>query len=193
VTSDFSGEDLDRLGNGVRLIALRALGDPDAARDAAQETMSRVLDALRADRLRDRDKLRAFVRGVARNVIVDMQRARARHAPLSDQLPDRALHDPLEGMVLRDEAAHMRRALAELTDDDRELLRLAFVDGLTPAEVGARLSEPAERIRKRKSRALQRLREHFFALAARARHESFARATLEQRHDEVVRAQRGES
>ena len=44
---------------------------------------------------------------------------------------------------------------------DRDLLHMAFFDGATSEELAQRLHEPAARIRKRKARALERLRRAF--------------------------------
>ena len=53
------------------------------------------------------------------------------------------------------------RGVAMLPDSDRRLLELSFREGLLPTEIALRTGEPPERIRKRKSRALERLREIF--------------------------------
>jgi RNA polymerase sigma-70 factor (ECF subfamily) len=194
VTSELSPQDLQTLTNGVRLIALRMLGDEDAARDAAQETMSRVLDALHAGQVRDRDKLPAFVRGVAHHVIVDVVRARSRHTTLSDELPDASQPDTLDEIVAEENHRHVEYALARLSPEDRDVLRLVFVEGLTPRQLAARLHEPAERVRKRKSRALQRLREHFFDLMRRIEsgHDSPVSATKVRGRDDAYLSHRSE-
>ncbi len=157
-------EELERLRVGVRAIALRALEDPDDAEDVAQETMSRTIQALREGRFQRDRSLGAFVRGIARHVIADALRARGRTSRL------RAVGDPfrrrpgdgLTALVSREEQDRLHEALQQLSDSDRELLRLSFFDGLTPAQIAERWGEPSERIRKRKSRALMRLREAFF-------------------------------
>jgi DNA-directed RNA polymerase specialized sigma24 family protein len=53
----------------------------------------------------------------------------------------------------------MSHALASLPAVDRELLECCFVQGERVAAIAARTGEPADRIRKRKSRALERMRE----------------------------------
>jgi RNA polymerase sigma-70 factor (ECF subfamily) len=145
-------------------MALRALGDPEAAEEVAQETLVRTVAALRDRDPEDPRKLGAFVAGIARHVIADALRARYRAVPL-DTVPEHVLPasdpDPLDALVSSAEAARVRAALAALGARDRELLRLSFFEGLTPTELGARFAEPVARIRKRKSRALERLRRAF--------------------------------
>lgn len=152
--------ELERLRSGLRILALRTLGDAEAAEEAAQESVFRVVGALREGRLRDPGRLTAFARGIARHVVVDVLRARMRHAPLAGE-PIAAGADALAMLVSAEEGARIRGALDMLAEPDRELLRLSFFDGLAPAELARRLGEPPERIRKRKQRALERLRAAF--------------------------------
>ena len=76
----------------------------------------------------------------------------------SDPDPD---SDPLSLIISKQQREQLRVALVELSAADQEILHLSFFEGLTPAEIADRLNEPAERIRKRKSRALLRLRSAF--------------------------------
>jgi len=157
--------ELDHLREALRTMALGRLGDVDAAEDVAQETLLRVLATLAQAGLQDPAALYGFVWTVARNVIWDMGRRREREARLGAgggrlDAP-RAADDPLTGLVSAEEASRVRAALDRLSDSDRELLRLCYCDGLSPGEVAARMGEPAPRLRKRKSRALERLRAAF--------------------------------
>jgi RNA polymerase sigma-70 factor (ECF subfamily) len=145
-------------------MALQALGDRDSAEEVAQETLVRTLQALRDKRRKAPEHLGAFVRGVARHVISDMWAARRCAQPL-EALPGgecrAAREDPLCALVTQEEREHVRRALQRLLPSDRYILHLSFFEGLTPSEIAHRVGEPASRIRKRKSRALRRLREAF--------------------------------
>ncbi|UCC71647.1 MAG: sigma-70 family RNA polymerase sigma factor [Gemmatimonadota bacterium] len=155
---------LEQLRLGLQIMALRALGDLEAAEEAVQETLVRALEALRNGRPRDPEKLGAFVRGIARHVIADARHARQRSAPLEAVLESEcgtSLDDPLAALVSDEERDLVRRALTELSAGDRDILHLSFFEGLTPVEIAERLGEPALRIRKRKSRALRRLRRAF--------------------------------
>jgi RNA polymerase sigma factor (sigma-70 family) len=162
--------DLERLRGGLRIIALRALGDPDAADEAVQETLSRAIIALADQRLADPTKLAAYVAGIARHVCAHILRDRKNTVSLDDSETAAiaggdsrlAIHsDPLEALISAAESERLRVAFAALSRDDQQLLRLCFHDDRTPAEVAATLAEPADRVRKRKSRALERLRRAF--------------------------------
>ncbi len=166
-------EAVERLRLGLQIMALRALGDTEAAEEAVQETMVRAMEALRDGRLNDPEKLGAFVRGIARHVIADAHRARQRGAPLQ-AVPEGELgtsgDDPLTALITAEERNRVRLALRRLSAVDRQILHLSFFEGLTPIEIAQRLGEPALRVRKRKSRALARLRQALLQ-GAGTRHE----------------------
>ena len=152
---------LEAFRQGLRVLAARSLGNQDAAEEAVQETLARAVVALAKGQLADPAKLPAFVAGIARHVITDALRARGRVISI-DRVPT-AVHpssdpDTLGALVSAAERARVRTVLAGLPPADRELLRLCYFEGLTPAEIAGRLGEPPERIRKRKSRALERPR-----------------------------------
>jgi len=156
-----STADLEALRPGLRLIALRALGSADVADEVVQESLARAVVALGKGQPSDPAKIPAFVAGIARHVIVDFQRAQRRMVSLdsdSQVLLPAMEASALDALVQAGDRLTIRTALAQLPSTDRELLRLCYFEGLTPAEVAKRLGEPSDRIRKRKSRALERLR-----------------------------------
>lgn len=157
---------VEQLRSGLQIMALRALGDLEAAEEVVQETLVRAVEAMRDGRPKDPEKLGAFVRGIARHVIADTRKALGRSIPLeaiSDAKLDPGRDNPLTALVTAEQRGRVRQALSLLSAADRQVLRLSFFDGLTPAEIAERLGEPALRIRKRKSRALRRLRQAFLS------------------------------
>ena len=74
--------------------------------------------------------------------------------------PDRetALGDPEQLAADREQLEIVDRALSELKPDEREIVRLTLVDGLKPGQIAARTGCTSEVVRKRKSRAFERLR-----------------------------------
>ncbi|UCF18700.1 MAG: sigma-70 family RNA polymerase sigma factor [Gemmatimonadota bacterium] len=146
--------------SGLRIIAIRALGDEDDAADAVQETLARAVDAVHKGSVPSEAPLPAFVYGIARHVIADTLRRRCREyaSPEMDRVvaPDPS---PLEQLVQTDEVERVRRALRGLARSDRELLRRCYENGERIVDIAGELGEPPERLRKRKSRALGRLRD----------------------------------
>ena len=145
---------------GLRILAVRALGNEEDAADAVQETLARALAAVRADRIPSGVPLPAFVHGIARHVFADVLRKRFREGQTRDyeNLPANA-PSPLDGLVLKEECARLKRALDQLSERDRSLLRRCYMEGERLVDIARAQGQPAERVRKRKSRALARLRE----------------------------------
>lgn len=163
----------DRIGEvlraGLEWVALRALGDADLAREALQETLSRTLAALCAGSVPATVRLPAYAYGILRHVIAD---TRAEHRRDDGRSPDPGLADPrqaspLEALITEEEEARVRRAVMAMAPEERELLVRCFVHGERVAELARRLGVPAARVRKRKSRALARLRAIFTRSPAR--------------------------
>jgi RNA polymerase sigma factor (sigma-70 family) len=155
---------IEELRPGLQIMALHALGDREAADEIVQETLVRALEALQSGRFRDTGDLGAFVRGIARHVIADALRARQRSVPLdavSPALGGATLENPLSRLITEEELSRLRVALVGLSPEDQKILSLSYLEGMTPREIGEKSGEPAPRIRKRKSRALARLRGAF--------------------------------
>jgi RNA polymerase sigma factor (sigma-70 family) len=153
--------ELMRLRSGIRIMALHDLRDAELAEEVAQESMVRLVDALREGRLQDTARLGAFARSIARHVIVDTLRARRRITGI-DSTPEPATdEDSLGTLISAERATRVRGALERLSAGDREILRLSFFEGLTPQQLAERIGEPSPRVRKRKERALERLRKVF--------------------------------
>jgi len=174
--TELAAAEWDRLRAGIRIMALSALRDAESAEEVAQESVTRIIQALREGRLRDVQRLGAFARSVAHHVIVDLLRAQRRLVRLEG--PEGDLPgpepDPLAALTSAEQSARIAAALQRLAAPDQEVLRLSFVEGLTPQELARHLGQPGTRIRKRKERALQRLRS---LLVEQEGHESVRPAT----------------
>jgi RNA polymerase sigma factor (sigma-70 family) len=95
--------------------------------------------------------------GVARNVLRSRQRARRRNDALLGRLRSEPGPEPA-AVTVADDIAAVRRALAALSDPDRELLQLAAVEELSPAQIAVALGCTAVTARVRLHRARVRLR-----------------------------------
>src|SRR5688572_12771993 len=93
--------------------------DREAARDLTQETLFAAIGALRGARLREPDRLAAFVYGIARNVANNYVRRR-QGEPLAAPLESAMLvADAEQEMLDRAQRALAARALESLSKDDR--------------------------------------------------------------------------
>jgi len=152
-----------------RLLAYAARRlDSDRARDAVSETMARAVAKIEGFRPVDgTGGFDAWLFGICRHVVLDAQRAagRRRYEPPAESV----VHiDFTERLVSAEEADVVRSAFARLSDDDRELLELRVVGGLSAEEVATVLGRRPGAVRMAQSRALARLRRHLEAVEARS-------------------------
>ncbi|MGQ0640556.1 MAG: RNA polymerase sigma factor [Gemmatimonadaceae bacterium] len=142
---------------GLAIVCARRLGNRDDALDATQETIARLLVCVREGRIICSSELAPVAYGIVRHVISDVLRARARSGEGDAAEAAAAVPNALEALVREEERRAVAGALDRLSPGDRDLLRRCFVDGEAIGRIAQELGEPAERVRKRKARALQRL------------------------------------
>ena len=151
-------EELVRLfADRVRLFAQTRIRDRELARDLTQDVLLAVVTATREGRLRDGERLAAFVYGIARNLVNNYLRGRCR-LPREDPI-DAALDLASVSHQVEDteRAALVSRALIGVDALDRTILLLTLVKGLKPGEIASRLALTSEIVRARKSRALKKI------------------------------------
>ncbi|MGH9456968.1 MAG: RNA polymerase sigma factor [Thermoanaerobaculia bacterium] len=155
-----------RFHDRVRVFAARRLGDAAAAEDVAQETLRRVVEALRARRVDDLAALPAFVFQTARNICMHHGRARRRRdaALVRFGTDTIASDDPLADLVSDERARAVREELARMDPADRDLLEMIYVAELDTAEIARRFGVTPGALRVRKHRALERLARRFGAI-----------------------------
>ena len=138
----------------------RVSGHYHIADDVAQEVCIAVLAAL--PRYRDLGRpFASFVFGIASHKVADALRSSVRSAVPTQDLPDGPDEGPgpEETVVRHTEAAQARELLARLPDNQRELLILRVVSGLSAEETGNVLGMSAGAVRVAQHRALARLRQ----------------------------------
>jgi RNA polymerase sigma-70 factor, ECF subfamily len=129
---DAEREMVERYSRGVRFLLLELTRDPARADDLHQETFRLVIEKVRGGELREPEKLTAFIRQLARNLFIAEYRHNVKRptdggdealAASPDPSPD-----PLRRVLDRENAAIVRRLLAELEPRrDREILLRYFV------------------------------------------------------------------
>jgi RNA polymerase sigma-70 factor (ECF subfamily) len=146
----------------VRLfgVANAILRDRDAAADALQEAFLRV--ARRAGQFDPaRGSAEAWLGAIVRYAALDIARARGREIPTDDPaLGDQPVEaDALDRVAANAEGRRLRDCLAALEAKNREGILLAFVHGLSHAQIAARLELPLGTVKAWIRRGLLRLRE----------------------------------
>ncbi len=137
----------------------RISGHYHAADDVAQEVCIAVLSAL--PRYQDMGRpFASFVFGIASHKVADAMRSAARLAIPTEDLPDGPddRPGPEETAVAYFEAERARALLARLPVNQRELLVLRLLTGLSAEETGHALGMSAGAVRVAQHRALARLR-----------------------------------
>ncbi|NUP11663.1 MAG: sigma-70 family RNA polymerase sigma factor [Polyangiaceae bacterium] len=154
-----------RVVPAIRLFATRRLRARDAVDDFVQDALLLLIEAMRAGRVEDHGLIGLFALGICRN----LARERARLGERRHELWQRygplveATWEPSE-LVSR---ARLEDCLGRLTQRSRELLRRAFVECESNAEIGAALGLTEANARVVRHRALDLLRECVEAPAQR--------------------------
>lgn len=157
--ADAEREFVERFSGRVMAMAVARTRDVEAARELVDDVLMAVLNALHRDRVRDTDRLGAFVHGTAVNLINSHLRSRSRHpspGPLPDDL---AGPDSAERHETAADLRVLHRCVMELPKLDRTILTLVLVEGLDHVTIAARIGLAPDAVRQRKARALRKLKE----------------------------------
>ncbi len=136
-------------------LALRRLRDRQRAEDAVQETFASIWRSAQSYRP-ERGPAAPWLYAVARNAVVDRQRAR--HEPPAE-VPDSASGalGPAERAESSFVSWRIHRALEELPEKEREVLELAYWSELSQSEIAEYLHIPLGTVKTRTRSALARL------------------------------------
>lgn len=145
----------ERYVRAVFGFALRRLRDRQRAEDATQETFTAVWRSAASYRP-ERGPAAPWLYTVARNAIVDRQRARSDRPAEIPDAPSAEL-GPADRAEASFVAWRVHRALGELPDTEREVLELAYWSEMSQSEVAAYLHLPLGTVKTRTRSALARL------------------------------------
>ena len=142
-------------------LVLRILHDREEAEDCLQEVF---LQVWRRARDFDESRGRAFtwLVTIARSRALDRLRAsgsRLRLTTEAARAPHEHVGDAAQEAVRSEEGAIVREALAELAEEQRHALLLAYFEGLTQSEIAERLGDPLGTVKTRMRSGMAKLRE----------------------------------
>lgn len=138
------------------------LGDGATAADATQETFVRAFRRL--DTLRAADRIAPWLFGIARNVSLEVRKARRRRGRVlvaeDDGAPADGAHDhtPESELLGREAARVVESALERLSNDRRAMLLLRLDHGLSYEEIAGMMGFSLAKVKVEIHRARQVLR-----------------------------------
>jgi RNA polymerase sigma-70 factor (ECF subfamily) len=147
-------------GPRVKAYMMRKGADAGTAEDLAQETLITVWRkaALYAG---EKGSMTTWVFAIARNLRIDRLRREVPWQELPEGRITEASAEPLpdEAVAEKERQQRVQAALAELPPDQREVVSLAYLEGLSHSEIAERLGVPLGTVKSRMRIAYQKIRQ----------------------------------
>jgi len=146
-----------RMAPRIRLYGLRHLRDEHAADDLTQQVLITTLEALRAGRLREPEKLASFVLGTCRMTVLDLRRGAQRKERLLEQFGPGLVPLPPPTMPQPDHD-RLAHCVQNLKERERTVVVMTFYDEQSGAAVAGFLGLSEANVRVIRHRAIHQLR-----------------------------------
>jgi RNA polymerase sigma-70 factor (ECF subfamily) len=160
MTHAFSAEDLSGHADFLQRMARALVGDPELARDAAQDTLVAALEHAPPAAEGLRPWLATVLRNQTRNRYRREQRRAEREHAVARAESIEGGHDIVERIELQ---RLVCEAVLALDGPKRDAIFLRYYDGLTPSAIAERQGESVKTVKSRLNRALEELRERLDA------------------------------
>jgi len=163
--TDALGVLYDRYGKLIYSIAYRIVGDTATAEEVTLDVFQRVWERA-ASYSASRASVSTWLSSMAHHRGIDqLRRANSRPTEVNAEAPEMELplssdeEDSPEGMTeIALERERVRAALQQIPKEQREVLLLAYFEGLTQREIVDRLGEPLGTVKTRLRLGMQKLR-----------------------------------
>lgn len=158
-------------------ICARGVGDADAAHDVAQEVFIKAFRGL--ERFQGDSRFFTWLFRIATNEAISARRKRSRHDRVRSldggvggdderrQDPPDTTYEPSAEAMRHDEQAVVQRAIAELDDEQAQVILLRDIDGLSYQEIAEVLQAPIGSVKSRIHRARLALKDRLAAAERR--------------------------
>ena len=154
----------------IQLKLRSRVNSPQAIEDIRQETFTRVFAALRDEKLRQPERLGAFVNSMCNNVLLEHYRSSSRHDSLDDEeqpeIPATNV-DILGAIAAKQIGEKIREILEEMPERDRRLLHDVFLEERDKDEVCSDFGVDREYLRVLLHRAKQSFKSMYLNNIAR--------------------------
>lgn len=157
---------VERYQGVVCAVSYSGTGDRTLSEDVAQDTFLAAWRQL--DQLREVERLRAWLCGIARNLAHKARRRRARETPVAEQLEGEHGADLFEQVSDRQAERVVREALHRVPETYREALVLYYHEQRSAKEVAQALGISEAAVLQRLARGRQSLAQGVAALVERA-------------------------
>ena len=144
----------DRIANYV----FARIGDKNEAEDIASEVFLKALDSLSSYQERGLP-MQAWLFKIAHNMVVDYLRKASKNRTVSiDSVVIEDHTDPAEQAEQNIKMEAVRKAMEKLSPDQREVLQLRFLGGLSCKETAAAMGKNDGAVREMQRSALEKLK-----------------------------------
>lgn len=158
----------DRYGRMAYSLILRVVRDGAIAEDLVQETFLRVWNRVHGFDA-GKGAIGPWLLAVARNRAIDYLRSaggRERNALEFEETDHPSLYTDMEpGLLLNDEARRVKAAMDRLPANHRQVIELAYFEGLSQTEMAERMGQPLGTVKTWVRTALRSLRDDLGAVA----------------------------
>ena len=145
---------VERYTDALGAVAYGITRNRSLAEEAVQETFARATRAV--GQLKDTARLGPWLVGIVRHVAVDMTRRRSRETPIGDR--DIAANGTPGHDAMRNEAAAiLGEALAALPEDQRDIIAMKYVAGMSYGAIAEALGMTPEAVSQKLWRVRQKL------------------------------------
>ncbi|MEL6383554.1 MAG: sigma-70 family RNA polymerase sigma factor [Cyanobacteria bacterium J06626_18] len=150
-----------RYGRCVYSLALKILNIPEEAEDLTQDIFIKFWQ--KNSYSADRGSLGTYLTLVTRSRAIDRVRSRGARNRLMQRwdtanMAASASNVPLEQATLGEQAQRVRQALNELAPVEKEVLEIAYYEGLSQSQIAQKLNIPLGTVKSRSRQALRKLR-----------------------------------
>ena len=153
---DAEAEMCRRIGPRIHVYGLRHLRSASAADDLVQQALLKVLEALRAGRVREPEKLAHFALGTCRMMVMELRRTARRQERLLTEFGPDLIPDQPPMPQLDD--GRLGRCVQALKERERSVVVLTFYDEQSASEAARFLGISEANVRVIRHRAVKQLR-----------------------------------
>jgi len=151
----------DRHAALVYGLALKTLGNAQEAEDLTQDIFLTLVKGSSYDP--KRGTLRTFLAILTKSRSIDRLRSRSSARQMMarqvGEQPQTTAHTPLEHASELEQSQVVQSALAQLLEEEQQILKLAYYDGLSQSQIAQRLELPLGTVKSRARRGMLKLRQ----------------------------------